>query len=89
MAEENQIQKVEPAEDGEEKAKKEKPKNPNPIVIFRRWCKACGICINLCPKDVFDADEDGYPVVARPFECTQCSICWLHCPDFAIKSTEK
>jgi 2-oxoglutarate ferredoxin oxidoreductase subunit delta len=43
----------------------------------------------MCPKNVFDADADGYPVVARGMECTQCAICWLHCPDFAITSTEK
>lgn len=69
--------------------KKKKRTNPNPINIYRRWCKTCSICIQMCPHDVFDADRDGYPVVARPFDCTQCAICWLHCPDFAITSTEK
>ena len=56
--------------------------------IYKKWCKACGICVELCPKKVFDTDRDGYPVVARGLDCTQCSICWIHCPDFAITSKE-
>jgi 2-oxoglutarate ferredoxin oxidoreductase subunit delta len=48
-------------------------------------CKACGICIELCPDKVFDRDKLGYPVLARPDECSQCLLCELHCPDFAIE----
>ncbi len=48
-------------------------------------CKACGICIELCPEKVFDRDKVGNPVVARPEECTSCLLCELHCPDFAIE----
>jgi len=50
-------------------------------------CKACGICLALCPRDVFDADERGYPVVARLKDCTVCRLCEYHCPDFAIELT--
>jgi 2-oxoglutarate ferredoxin oxidoreductase subunit delta len=74
----------------EQQQEKQKPKKrPDPITIYRRWCKACGICIEMCPKNVFDTDQDGYPVVAHGMDCTQCAICWLHCPDFAITSNEK
>jgi 2-oxoglutarate ferredoxin oxidoreductase subunit delta len=48
-------------------------------------CKACGVCIELCPEKVFDRDKLGYPVLARPGECSQCLLCELHCPDFAIE----
>jgi 2-oxoglutarate ferredoxin oxidoreductase subunit delta len=48
-------------------------------------CKACGVCIELCPDKVFDRDKLGYPVLARPDECSQCLLCELHCPDFAIE----
>ena len=48
-------------------------------------CKACGICIDLCPTHVFDATEMGEAVVARPEDCTLCLLCELHCPDFAIE----
>jgi 2-oxoglutarate ferredoxin oxidoreductase subunit delta len=69
--------------------KKKWKQRPDPVVIYKKWCKACFICVEMCPKKVFDTDRDGYPVVARGLECTQCSICWLHCPEFAITSTEK
>ncbi len=55
-----------------------------PITLDLAQCKACGICVTLCPQRVFDRDDLGYPGVARPEECTQCLICELHCPDFAI-----
>jgi 2-oxoglutarate ferredoxin oxidoreductase subunit delta len=48
-------------------------------------CKACGVCIELCPDKVFDRDKLGYPVLARPDDCSQCLLCELHCPDFAIE----
>jgi 2-oxoglutarate ferredoxin oxidoreductase subunit delta len=48
-------------------------------------CKACGICIALCPTKVFDDDDAGRPIVSRPQDCTACLLCELHCPDFAIE----
>lgn len=74
------------------KGKKEKyvydGKTP-PLNIFLHWCKACNICIAFCPHKVLEPDRDGKPVIAHPEKCTQCAICWLHCPDFAITSTYK
>jgi 2-oxoglutarate ferredoxin oxidoreductase subunit delta len=60
-----------------------------PLNIFLHWCKACNICIAFCPQKVFEPDRDGKPIIAHPEECTQCAICWLHCPDFAITSNYK
>lgn len=57
----------------------------SPVRLDLELCKACGICIELCPDKVFDRDKLGYPVVSRPDECSQCLICELHCPDFAIE----
>ena len=54
------------------------------VVVDAGLCKACGICIALCPKDVFDSDDFGRPVVARLADCTSCAFCEHHCPDFAI-----
>jgi 2-oxoglutarate ferredoxin oxidoreductase subunit delta len=55
-----------------------------PVVVDLELCKACGICIELCPEHVFDRDRLGYPVIARPGDCTHCLLCELHCPDFAV-----
>ena len=53
-------------------------------IIYRDWCKACGICISFCPKQVYDPDEGGKPLAARPDDCIGCLFCEIHCPDFAI-----
>jgi 2-oxoglutarate ferredoxin oxidoreductase subunit delta len=55
------------------------------IALDLELCKACGICIDLCPEEVFDRDKVGNPVVARVDDCTSCLLCELHCPDFAIE----
>lgn len=60
----------------------------NTITINQKWCKTCGICAALCPKKVFDLDEDGCPVPARPEECVVCRLCELRCPDFAVRVEE-
>jgi 2-oxoglutarate ferredoxin oxidoreductase subunit delta len=52
--------------------------------FYEGWCKACGICVAICPKDVFDRRDDGKPVVARPEDCTNCGLCEIMCPDFCI-----
>jgi 2-oxoglutarate ferredoxin oxidoreductase subunit delta len=55
------------------------------VLLDLGLCKACGICIDLCPDEVFDRDGRGYPVLARLEDCRQCLLCELHCPDFAIE----
>ena len=62
---------------------------PPPLNINLTWCKACNLCIALCPTQVFEADRNGKPTLARAAECTQCAVCWTHCPDFAITSNYK
>jgi 2-oxoglutarate ferredoxin oxidoreductase subunit delta len=55
-----------------------------PVIIRVALCKACGICIGLCPKDVLEVGPDGVATVGRSDDCTACRVCELHCPDFAI-----
>lgn len=57
--------------------------------IFYDWCKACGICVAFCPKQVFDRDEAGKAVVKNPDACIGCRFCEIHCPDFAITITDR
>ncbi len=54
-------------------------------LIYRKWCKSCGICVACCPKDVLGLDNDGHPTVVQPDKCIGCRFCELHCPDFAIE----
>jgi len=54
------------------------------IYIDYDWCKACDICIEFCPKEVYDYSALGQPVTSRPEDCTLCMICVHRCPDFAI-----
>jgi 2-oxoglutarate ferredoxin oxidoreductase subunit delta len=56
-----------------------------PVRLDLELCKACGICIDLCPERVFDRDKLGLPLLARPEDCSRCLLCELHCPDFAIE----
>lgn len=61
-----------------------------PVVVFDKWCKGCGICVEFCPKKVLDLDNvKGKAVVARPEGCIQCGQCELRCPDFAITRVKK
>ncbi|MGM0427930.1 MAG: 4Fe-4S dicluster domain-containing protein [Thermodesulfobacteriota bacterium] len=66
-----------------------KPRKYYDPIIFRDWCKACGICIAFCPKHVIGRSKDGKPVIERPDDCIGCRFCELHCPDFAITVKER
>ncbi len=63
------------------------------ITIFENTCKGvedCGICIFVCPKDVYEPSEEmnelGYvpPRVAHGDQCNECLNCMISCPDMAI-----
>ncbi|WP_094605306.1 hypothetical protein SPSIL_002950 [Sporomusa silvacetica DSM 10669] len=49
-----------------------------------KYCKGCGICVELCPKKVLKLDELGKIVVGTPDDCVACGQCQLRCPDYAI-----
>jgi 2-oxoglutarate ferredoxin oxidoreductase subunit delta len=63
---------------------KAKSRAPEAVLIDLELCKVCGICVALCPEQVFDRNELGQPVVARLADCTACAFCERHCPDFAV-----
>jgi 2-oxoglutarate ferredoxin oxidoreductase subunit delta len=63
------------------------------VTIFHQACKGiddCGICIFVCPKQLFikskELNESGYlpPEIKDASECSGCMNCMIFCPDFAI-----
>lgn len=54
-------------------------------LINREWCKGCGVCVMLCPKQVLEQDRREKAVVARHDDCIFCKLCEIRCPDLAIE----
>ena len=55
------------------------------VIFTEKQCKKCGICVAVCPKNVFDQAPGKVPVAARIEDCIACRTCELKCPDFAIE----
>ncbi len=43
-------------------------------VIYRSWCKACGLCIAFCPTNIYGREEAGRPVAENPDACIGCRL---------------
>lgn len=55
------------------------------VHISDKRCKACGICVELCPEGVLVEPPPHFKAeVANIAACTGCGICQLVCPDWAI-----
>ena len=60
-------------------------KHNKKLVMTINWCKACGICMALCPQDVLGAEAVTNKVVLlAPENCTGCGLCELACPDYVF-----
>ena len=44
-------------------------------VIHDERCIDCDRCVDVCPTNVFDADKDDHPVIARQSDCQTCFLC--------------
>ena len=55
------------------------------IKINTKFCKQCGICSALCPKQVFDKEVGKPPVAARADVCIGCKMCEKACQFDAVK----
>jgi 2-oxoglutarate ferredoxin oxidoreductase subunit delta len=62
---------------------------PDRIYVYKRWCKSCSICVEFCPPHCLEMGSDGYPYLARPDECIDCTWCEIRCPDFAITNNPR
>lgn len=53
--------------------------------IYEDKCTGCGLCVDICPLDVFRMDELGEKAIIKyPDDCMTCFECELNCPEEAI-----
>ena len=70
------------------------PEN-TPVWTDENRCKACDVCVSVCPAGVLAMRPEPSSVlgamitVVYPESCIGCKDCELHCPDFAIFVAEK
>jgi NAD-dependent dihydropyrimidine dehydrogenase PreA subunit len=55
--------------------------------IDEEKCNHCGECVDVCPAEVLEA-EDQETRVARPADCLGCESCIAVCPEEAISVEE-
>ena len=56
-----------------------------PPVINKDACTVCGICVKICPMDVFfGSKKKEIPTISFGEECWHCNACVLDCPSNAI-----
>ncbi|MCX6051716.1 MAG: 4Fe-4S dicluster domain-containing protein [Campylobacterales bacterium] len=74
-----------------------KTENPGnqPVWVNTSNCKACDICVSVCPSGVLGMKYEVTSTLGamisinHPEACIGCSECELSCPDFAIYVADK
>jgi 2-oxoglutarate ferredoxin oxidoreductase subunit delta len=74
-----------------------KTENPGnePVWVNKHNCKACDICVSVCPSGVLGMKYDNSSTLGamisidHPESCIGCQECELSCPDFAIYVADK
>ena len=68
----------------------------NYIKIDKSRCKACYLCIDVCPKKLISKGSEAnslghFPVEFKDpkNECLGCAMCAIRCPDMAITEVVK
>lgn len=55
------------------------------VQLNREACTGCKICMNVCPRNVFEFSTDAHKVtLERPSECVRCGACIVQCPVDAL-----
>ncbi|NIA21230.1 MAG: 4Fe-4S dicluster domain-containing protein [Anaerolineaceae bacterium] len=64
------------------------------VRILRKYCKGCGLCVEVCPVECLRMSDDITAAGVCPAEvvetadCTGCLQCHTVCPDAAIEVYE-
>ena len=48
-------------------------------------CIGCGICIDVCPHEVFELVSKGKVIIRDKDSCMECGACALNCPVAAVE----
>jgi 2-oxoglutarate ferredoxin oxidoreductase subunit delta len=70
------------------------PEN-TPVWVDEARCKACDICVSVCPAGVLGMRLEPTSTlgamleIVAPQSCIGCNECELSCPDFAIYVADK
>ncbi len=70
------------------------PEN-TPVWVDESRCKACDICVSVCPAGVLAMRLEATSTlgamieIIAPESCIGCNDCELNCPDFAIFVSDK
>lgn len=66
-----------------------------PVWVNESRCKACDLCVSVCPTGTLAMRLDEHKVLGKmvevlhPESCIGCQDCELHCPDFAISVADR
>lgn len=68
----------------------------NYITIDKSKCKACYLCVDVCPKGLIKKGKEANSLGHFPVEfedsqnqCLGCTMCAVRCPDIAITEVIK
>jgi NAD-dependent dihydropyrimidine dehydrogenase PreA subunit len=59
-------------------------KNVATLSMNQTKCNGCGICIQVCPRNVF-AQQNGQVIIREVDACMECGACSLNCPFEALQ----
>lgn len=48
-------------------------------------CEVCGVCMRVCPQQVFKETKKGYIAPINDFECVGCETCMEYCKQKAVR----
>ena len=54
-----------------------------PAVVNAEECTGCGACVDVCPVEAIELNDDGIAVIDDD-ACTDCGACVEECPAEAI-----
>ena len=58
-------------------------KNISTLSLDSSKCNKCGMCIRVCPQNVFELSKEGLRIIDRD-RCMECGACQQNCPESAL-----